>query len=361
MINRRRVGKYKRKKQKKKLIIGSLSLLLFLCVGYAAFQTNLTITAKGNVKEKSRVIQVWDETSQTDFHSDFYKQNIVSATFLDNATVPSNATESWNISEDKANGGVKAWVVPNNADSTKYDLYIGAKDGVIANELSYGLFYNFTAIKSINFNNNFDTSNATNMAGMFYQCENLTDLNLSGFNTSNVTSMQSMFAMSSNLISLDLSNFNTANVTNMQSMFDGCSSLTDLNISNFKTSNVTTMAWMFAHVPATSLNVSSFDTSKVTDMKGMFLKCQNLVSLDLSGFNTSQVTTMRQMFQDCKSLTELNLCSFDTRKVTDFWGTFAYTTNLKKVFVGPNWATASADTTNMFAYSGVSSVTTGQC
>ena len=39
------------KKQKQIIIIGSLSLLLCLCVGYAAFSTNLSITAKGNIKE----------------------------------------------------------------------------------------------------------------------------------------------------------------------------------------------------------------------------------------------------------------------------------------------------------------------
>ena len=47
---RKRLGRKQRKKQKKILIIGSLSLLLFLCVGYAAFQTNLNITSKANIK-----------------------------------------------------------------------------------------------------------------------------------------------------------------------------------------------------------------------------------------------------------------------------------------------------------------------
>ena len=334
------MGKYRKtrkqkNKQKKIIIISTLSLLLMITVGYAAFQTNLSITAKGNIKEKSRVIQAWDNLNQTDFHTDFYKENIVSATFLDNADVPDNATESWNVSEDQKHGGVMAWVIPNNEDSTKYDLYIGAKDGVIANEHSMALFYNFTAIKNINFNNNFDTSYVTNMASMFTYCTNLT--------------------------SLDLSSFNTNNVTSMVSMFDGCSNLTDLNISNFKTGNVTDMAWMFSKVPTTNLNVSDFDTSKVTNMTGMFHQCSNLVSLDLSSFNTSQVTNMRQMFQDCKSLTELDLCSFDTRKVTDFFGTLAYAPNLKKVKVGSNWTTANADTTSMFDGSWISSVTTGEC
>ena len=49
---RRRIGRKERKKQKKILIIGSLSLLLFLCVGYAAFSTNLSLTAKGNIKDR---------------------------------------------------------------------------------------------------------------------------------------------------------------------------------------------------------------------------------------------------------------------------------------------------------------------
>ena len=51
----RKIRNRKNKKQKKMLIIGSLSLLLFLCVGYAAFQTNLNITAKGNIKGRNNL------------------------------------------------------------------------------------------------------------------------------------------------------------------------------------------------------------------------------------------------------------------------------------------------------------------
>ena len=51
----RKIRNRKNKKQKKMLIIGSLSLLLFLCVGYAAFQTNLSITAKGNIKGRNNL------------------------------------------------------------------------------------------------------------------------------------------------------------------------------------------------------------------------------------------------------------------------------------------------------------------
>ena len=49
--NMRKIRRHKRKKQKKILIISTLSLLMILTVGYAAFSTNLSITAKGNIKE----------------------------------------------------------------------------------------------------------------------------------------------------------------------------------------------------------------------------------------------------------------------------------------------------------------------
>ena len=362
MINRRRVGRYKRKKQEKILIIGSLSLLLFLCVGYAAFSTNLSITAKGNVKEKSRVIQAWNKNSQTDFHSDFYKQNIVSVTFLNNNNVSSNATESWNVSEDKENGGVMAWVVPNNNDNTKYDLYIGAKGGVIANENSSYLFYDFTLLNNIEFNSNFNTARVTNLEGMFRNCLSIETLNLSSFNTSNVTNMHEMFYNCDKIQSLDLSNFDTSNVTNMVSMFLDCDSLLNLNIKEFNTANVTDMEAMFAKCyKLTELDLSNFDTSNVTNMTSMFQQCTSLTKVNVSSFNTSNVTLMGSMFALCSELKELNLCSFNTKKVTSMRSMFAWTYDITVVYAGPNWTTANADITRLFYDSGVSSVTTGQC
>ncbi len=359
----RKIGRHKRKKQKNFLIIGSLSLLLFLCVGYAAFSTNLSITAKGNVKEKSRVIQAWEENSQTDFHLDFYKQNIVSATFLDNNSVPSSAVESWNVSEDKENGSVMAWVIPNNNDNTKYDLYIGAPAGVIANEDSGYVFYDFTLLNNIEFNSNFNTVRVTNLEGMFRNCLSIETLNLSSFNTSNVTNMHEMFYNCDKIQSLDLSNFDTSNVTNMVSMFLDCDSLLSLDVKNFNTSNVTTMEAMFGNCDnIESIDVSNFDTSNVTNMRDMFSYNPNLKSITgLEDFNTSNVTNMIGMFNKDSKLEQINLCSFDTSKVIDMHLIFADTSSLKVVYVGTNWATENADVTNMFLDSAISSVTTGQC
>ena len=168
---------------------------------------------------------------------------------------------------------------------------------------------------------NFNTANVTDMSGMFFLCS-LTSLDLSNFNTANVTNMGGMFC-SSRLTSLDLSNFNTANVTNMSSMFFRCSSLTSLDLSNFNNENVTSMRYMFdSCINLTSLNLSNFNTTNVMDMNCMFLNCSSLTSLNLSNFNTENVVSMYEMFYGCSSLTSLNLSNFNTEKVESMHGMF---------------------------------------
>ncbi|MCR5390780.1 MAG: BspA family leucine-rich repeat surface protein [Lachnospiraceae bacterium] len=177
-------------------------------------------------------------------------------------------------------------------------------------------FYECTNIKSISFADNFDTSSVTDMSYMFYECCQLTSLDVSGFDTSKVTDMGYMFGSCYALYSLDVSGFDTSKVTNMHGMFWGC--ISSLDVSNFDTSNVTDMGYMFYDcMYLHSLDVSGFDTSKVTDMSYMFYDCSGLTSLDVSGFDTSNVTDMRFMFYKCSSLTSLDLSDWDTSHVTD--------------------------------------------
>ena len=319
MRRRRLTRREKRSRRKKAIIVSTLCLLFVMTAGYAAFQTNLSITAKGNIKEPSRVIQSWGQYSNEDFHTDYYRENIVSATFLNTNQVASNATESWDVSED-GKGGVKAWVVPNTENSTKYDLYIGANGGVIANEDSSYLFYKFIGVKAIKFGENFNTNNVTNMAAMFMDCSNLIDLNLVKFNTSNVTNMEFMFSACSSMQIIDLSSFDTSSVILMNSMFDTYSNIKDEYVETSLTQII------FGE---------NFKVNKVTNMSLMFHKQSNLRSLNLCFFDTNSAIYMRKMFQE--------------------------TFSLETIYVGSNWATEQADTTDMFLYSNISSVTTGQC
>ena len=219
------------------------------------------------------------------------------------------------------------------------------------------MFYNCSSLTALDISK-FDTSKVTSMNAMFSRCSSLTTLDVSNFNTSNVTNMSQMFYSCNSLTTLDVSEWDTSSVTYMNSMFSNCSSLTTLDVSKWDTSNVTNMSGMFYGCSSlTTLDVSQFNTSKVTSMYSMFSNCSSLTTLDVSKFNTSNVTAMNYMFSYCRSLTKLVLCSFDTNKVTDMNYMFYNTSNLKSIYVGPNWATANATTDNMFYGSGVSSVT----
>lgn len=202
-------------------------------------------------------------------------------------------------------------------------LRIASESEIYAPSNISNIFESFWKLESISFSN-FNTSDVTNMDGMFYGCSSLKNLDLSNFNTSKVTNMGSMFNNCSSLVNLNLNSFNTSKVIDMSYMFECCNNLLNLNLSNFDTSNVKTMRWMFIECSSlTSLNLNNFNTSKVTDMQSMFRGCSSLTSLDLSSFNTSRVKNMDGMFDSCSALTNLNLSSFDTSNVIDMGPMFA--------------------------------------
>ena len=186
-----------------------------------------------------------------------------------------------------------------------------------------------TRIEHINY---CKTTNFTTMNSMFYECTNLTNLNVSNWDTSNVTDMSWMLCNCGNLTSIDVSNWNTSNVTNMNHMFFSnymVESLVELNVSDWDTSNVTDMGYMFyGRSKLVELNVSNWDTSNVADMSSMFSGCGSLTSLDLSNWDTSNVNITQDMFMACTSLAELNLSNFDMTNVYAPSNMFANCTSL---------------------------------
>ena len=87
-----------------------------------------------------------------------------------------------------------------------------------------------------------------------------------------------MFFNCANLSSLDLSNFNTAIVSDMSLMFGSCSTLSSLDLSNFYTKEVRDMSYMFSRCSALTTIYASdkFVTSKVQSGISMFSACKNL-------------------------------------------------------------------------------------
>ena len=174
----------------------------------------------------------------------------------------------------------------------------------------------------------------------------------SSFADARPTSTRSWFTNMSNLISVSgMQYFNTSEVTNMGYMFYNCNQLTTLDLSHFNTAQVTDMAYMFYQCSGlTSLDLSSFNTAKVTNMQGVFYNCSGLTSLNLSQLNTAKVTNMREMFFGCSSLTDLDLGSFNTSKVTNMGWMFDGCTQLTRIYVGSEWSTVATTTSNYMFY-----------
>jgi surface protein len=366
---------------------------------------SVKINAYGKVKEaptgsKMKAYMTQDDYDndnypETDFHTDAYKSKITTIITKNDNIVPATATESWDISE-AGDGSVMAYVektdevlepIPEPESSNAkiysndekvndisktiyatplsetntnyaYKLTIGGKGGIIANESMVGYFERFRQMTSIDLSA-LDTSEVTNMGGMFIGCSSLTNLDVSNFDTSQVTNMEGMFSDCSDLTSLDVRNFDTSKVTDMHGMFGGCRSLTSLDLTNFDTSKVMDMSYMFSYCYIlTDLDVSNFNTSQVTNMNSMFNHCEQLTSLDVSNFDTSKVTDMNDMFYRCISLTSLDLRNFNTSQVTNMSYMFYKCNQLTQITVSNKWVIGSSTyVTDMFKNCGTDHVT----
>lgn len=239
------------------------------------------------------------------------RKEISKVVFLD--ALENKGEDYWDVSE-AGDESVIAW----EEDGV---LYVAA-DGVISlSRSALGMFSSFTNLKEIEFNDNIDTSQVTDMQDMFLGCWNLQEINLSCFDTSNVTSMSSMFG-STSIQQLDVSTFDTTNVVSLAGMFANCENLQYLDLSNFNTAKLESMSSVFANCCALSyVDLSSFNTGNVDDMNGLFYRCYSLKELDLSGFDTAKVKDMSWMFAACK-MSQLDISRFKTDSLENTTGMF---------------------------------------
>ena len=203
----------------------------------------------------------------------------------------------------------------DNRSGTKYELNTGNNNP--------GWKTYDTNITTVVFNSSFQNARPTSCYSWFANMQNLkTITGISYLNTSEVTNMHGMFFWTNSLKTLNLSNFNTSKVTDMSLMFADCSNLTSLS-QNFDTSNVTDMTYMFWGCSSLTSLTLKWNTSKVTSMTGMFLDCYNLSDIDVSWFDTRNTTSMYRMFDGCQKLGSLNLMSFTFKSTTET-SLFAY-------------------------------------
>ena len=131
-------------------------------------------------------------------------------------------------------------------DGVTYDIqYFNAPDFIQGKVSTCTNFYR-NAINRVIRIDNLDTSNVTDMYGMFNNCDNLKSIDLSSLDTSNVTDMGYMFYDCNNLFDADFSRFNTSNVTNVSNMFPS-TKFASLDLSSFDFGKVSSISLFLSY------------------------------------------------------------------------------------------------------------------
>lgn len=120
-----------------------------------------------------------------------------------------------------------------------------------------------------------------------------------GLDTSNVTSISFMFAFQEEISDLNLNDWDTSNITDMSGVFYGCYKVKPI-VTNWNTSKVTRMAGMFLQAYEAEPDVSKWDTSKVESMQGMFSNAKS-AKPDVSKWDTSKLVDIAFMFDGAES------------------------------------------------------------
>ena len=180
----------------------------------------------------------------------------------------------------------------------------------------------------------FDTSNVTNMASSFENCQRLTEIgNYSQLNLKSVTNASRLFADAESLdLKQIIPQLKTDNIENASFMFYLAYSSAPVAFSNnFKTNTTTTMQSMFQGFMTPSLDISHFSLESTTTMEGMFSGKEASLSYPVGGqyyavseviwpnsiLNAPHLTTMKSLFHENHHITKLSLPKFISPALTD--------------------------------------------
>ena len=153
---------------------------------------------------------------------------------------------------------------------------------------------------------NWNTSNVTNMAGMFSGCSAFNHY-INNWDTSKVKNMKFMF-WGAHTYNRPLNKWDTSNVTDMSGMFSSAYGFNQ-NINTWDVSSVTDMSYLFSGSGSEGIPVyrsggvfttrfnqplDEWNVSNVTNMQGMFK--HSIFNQDISRWNMSKVKSINSMF-----------------------------------------------------------------
>ncbi len=159
----------------------------------------------------------------------------------------------------------------------------------------------------------------TNLERAFRDCSSLTTVpSMNDWDTSQVTDMSGMF-FNANAFNQDIGAWDTSQVTTMNTLF-GDTSVFNQDIGAWDTSQVTDMGWMFYQANEFNQDLGAWDTSQVTDMSVMFHQA-NAFNQDIGAWDTSTVVDMSFMFSNANAFNQ-DIGGWDISSVLDMASMF---------------------------------------
>ncbi len=239
-------------------------------------------------------------------------------TVYDNLPTAATQPSAWDYNSNR-----------NEIKSVVINSSVAGYDGLTSTAYMFQGMKNAVSISGAEY---LDVSNVTDMTYMFQ--------NFGGGSSGSPTTLN---------VVPDVRKWNTSNVTNMSGMFAYYGNNSNLDkvpdVSGWNTGNVTDMTFMFQKYGHESQNfnavpdVSNWNTGNVTNMANMFYeyghKSTSLGTVpDVSGWNTGKVENMQQMFYEYgKASTNiscvLDLSGWDLSKITETHGEKVFNFNPK--------------------------------
>ena len=179
----------------------------------------------------------------------------------------------------------------------------------------YGMFMNCAKLKVLDVSK-WNTGNMTEMIRMFSGCSLLTEIDVSGWKTGAVEDMSDTFSGTGiSQIAVNSSGWDTSNLVYSYGMFEDCANLTQIDLSAWNVSKLKKTFSMFENSGLTKIDLSMWDESIVTSVYDMFRNCKALTSVNINGWNLSNLEDgtadnrkgSAGMFSGCTALTKLTI------------------------------------------------------
>ena len=109
--------------------------------------------------------------------------------------------------------------------------------------------------------------------------------------------------------------WNNIVINSTKGMFYNCKEITEIDMTKFDTSLVTDMSFMFAYCSSLKvLKATNLNTTKVETFQNMFFQCINLESINLESFTNPSATSLYRMFYGCENLEYINIKNFEEKE-----------------------------------------------